>query len=425
MLTIKLGAAGKCLAVVLSLAVISLILLRSGPHVSSKTNQPTEQDEERSSQSLTQQGKEINRPSTVSLHRQTQVTCGLQQDISYTHDSEGQGDEVDEGLDADEERNRYSLTADGDEEVQNVGGEDPEVSNQLWGTTANQAPSCRYLNEIGYLSAEYWIRASKAIKPQKLYCDVNHFCDGLAGGWTRVAHLDMNERAHKCPPNWRELKAPKRSCGRKQDKGRVNGAGCSAALFSPPLGMKYDRVCGRVFGYQYCNTMAFWNYYHKISTSINEPFLDGVTIARLQPSVGTDREHVWSFVSALHSRYSGIDAICSCTNPNHYHKHRNHAIVPPWVDNHYFCETGSVEESPPRTSLECIKQHDSVFYATNRLWDGEGCNNNSTCCDFNRPPWFCRKLEKKSDMPLEVRICGSGYVIFGDTPIELMELYVQ
>ena len=34
----------------------------------------------------------------------------------------------------------------------------------------------------------------------------------------------------------------------------------------------------------------------------------------------------------------------------------------------------------------------SGSYTADPLWDGEGCDETNTCCDFNSPPWFCKDL---------------------------------
>lgn len=321
--------------------------------------------------------------------------------------------------------------SEGEKEYGKEGEAVPHTTNRKWGSHRNPASSCQDLNEMGYISGEYWIKASDETKAEVYFCEMERYCGGMAGGWTRVAHLNMTNTSHKCPGNWREIPSPRRTCGRRQDETGQNTARCSAAIFKPPWGLSYDHVCGRVQGYQYCNTMAFWSYYHrKCSISINDPFLDGVTISRLKDvqgdkecSVFQGREHVWSFVSALHQNYEGRDTICPCTRYHPYNDYRE-VMVPPWVEGDYFCETGANDNKPPTSAHECSLQHE-VFYAGDPLWDGSGCGEESSCCQLNGPPWFCKKLGHKSGEPIEVRICGSGHVDIGDTPVEFLEIYVQ
>ncbi len=49
-----------------------------------------------------------------------------------------------------------------------------------------------------------------------------------------------------------------------------------------------------------------------------------------------------------------------------------------WLLN--FCETGS------RQAWQ------NILYSEDPLWDGQGCGLTSSCCQFNSPPWFCKKL---------------------------------
>ena len=66
-----------------------------------------------------------------------------------------------------------------------------------------------------------------------------------------------------------------------------------------------------------------------------------------------------------------------------------------------------------------------TFYPDDPLWDGENCELTSTCCEFNNPPWFCKKLDSVSISSIRVSMCGNAGVNSDDTPIELIEIYVQ
>ena len=81
----------------------------------------------------------------------------------------------------------------------------------------------------------------------------------------------------------------------------------------------------------------------------------------------------------------------------------------------YYCETG-----------RRIGTTEGLFYEdADPLWDGEGCGSTSTCCEFNNPPWFCKQLPQPTTEDIEVRICSSRETDSEDTPIELIELYIQ
>ncbi len=259
-----------------------------------------------------------------------------------------------------------------------------------------------------------------SLEEEKILSDTEKTCTKIASNKkvTRVAYLNMTDPTHPCPKNWTLISSPKRTCGRTSSEG--DSSSCSSALFDTSIleGEDYSHVCGSVIGYQYCNTLAFWPYHHEVALTIDDPFLDGVTISYGDGEGG--REHIWSFASALFEGYRGRDAVCPCTNTDIYNVNRV-AKIPYWVKGEYFCETGANERVPPSSSKNCTEE---TFYADDPLWDGKGCNWDSSCCELNVPPHFYKKLTHPSSEDIEVRICGSGYTSFGDTPVELVEIYV-
>lgn len=289
------------------------------------------------------------------------------------------------------------------------------------------ANSCLEIQRMGLPSGHYWMNMDNGSTIQR-FCNMRRSGCDIVGGWTRIALLNMSDPTHNCPNQWREITSPKRTCGRtnrQTDTGgheeeEANGAGCSSAIFNT-YGQQYRHVCGRILGYQYCNTLAFWSYFHnEDEMTIDGAFVDGVTISH-----GTSpRQHVWTLASALHENYEGRDTICQCTRKNYDNNSYRRVKVPPWVGTSYFCETGTASQ-PPATTEECFQVHESAFYSKDPLWDGQGCGSNSNCCKFHQPPWFCKELPEPTRDDLEVRICGSAYTSFGDTPVELVELYIH
>ena len=89
--------------------------------------------------------------------------------------------------------------------------------------------------------------------------------------------------------------------------------------------------------------------------------------------------------------------------------------IPNFVSSDYFCVAGT----PTWGSVR-------VLYTGDPLWDGQGCGLQSTCCTFNNPPWFCKTLPQPTTEDIEVRICADEESFANeDSPIELIELYVQ
>ena len=89
---------------------------------------------------------------------------------------------------------------------------------------------------------------------------------------------------------------------------------------------------------------------------------------------------------------------------------------PSFVVNNYYCESGN-----PSSTFE----HTDVFrYTSDPLWDGQQCEG-QCCSDGRTPPWFSVILANPTTDDVEVRICGTECTTNEDTPISLMELYVQ
>ena len=225
-------------------------------------------------------------------------------------------------------------------------------------------------------------------------------CCGVREGWRRIAYLDMTDPSHSCPPTWREITTPKRTCARE-----TNRVGCDSAVF-PANGYRYSRVCGRIRAYQCGQPEAF----NTGSSSISSGhYVDGVSITHSDP-----RQHVWSFAAGLYESQSGVSA-CPCSSRYSGNE------VPLFVGSDYFCDTGA-DTLPPRCDLNT----GAGFLTDDPLWDGEGCAPTSNCCEFNNPPWFCKTLPQPTTDDLEVRMCSDGITLGGeDTPIELIEIYVN
>ena len=240
----------------------------------------------------------------------------------------------------------------------------------------------------------------------QLYVDTSQppgsVCCGVREGWSRIAYLDMTDPSHSCPPAWREVSTPKRTCARTTDT-----RSCDSAVFAAN-GYRYSRVCGRIRAYQ-CGTPDAFD---SGSSDINDRYIDGVSITHSDP-----RQHVWTFAAGRSESRSGGNA-CPCSSGY------SGDLIPLFVGDDYFCDTGA-DTYPPVCNLNT----GAGFLTDDPLWDGEGCGTPSypsTCCEFNNPPWFCKTLPQPTTDDLEVRLCSNG--ISGgqeDTPIELIELYVN
>ena len=211
------------------------------------------------------------------------------------------------------------------------------------------------------------------------------------GLWRQAAHLNMSDSSQQCPCVWREYdRSGIRACGRPVSS---NG-GCATNRYL--ISNHYSRVCGRVIGYQVGSPDAF----RQVSNKEN---FDGVNITS-----GDQRHHVWSYVSSVsESQLSNTILDCPCSTTN------GHA-PPPAIGDNYYCESGN-----PTTDWQF-----NQLFTQDKLWDGQQCE--GTCCNTTMsPPWFSVQLPAPTTDMIEVSICGDESTDNEDTPIELLEIYVQ
>ena len=216
-------------------------------------------------------------------------------------------------------------------------------------------------------------------------------CNNTIGGWTRVANLDMTDPSQQCPDGFRLVTgtiAPLRTCG------RPGPAGCVSTTF-PVHGIEYSHVCGRVIGYQYSSTDGLDGYFLNRGLTIDQAYVDGVSLTHGQ----SPRQHIWTLVAASDEEY-GSTRSCPCTPPDRTYI----GVVPPFIDQDYFCETGGTDDP---------------------LWDGQGCGGTSTCCSFNNPPWFCKQLPQPTTDDIELRLCADQATYDEDAPLEIVEMYIK
>ena len=135
---------------------------------------------------------------------------------------------------------------------------------------------------------------------------------------------------------------------------------------------------------------------------IDNPYVDGVSITH-----GNPRMHIWTYAAGV-VELSPSTYSCPCTG---------HGRSPPnFVGSDYYCESG----------LDHLAQDPLRFYPNDTLWDGQDCGGDEhTCCDPPNLPWFCKELPEPTTDDLEVRICGDQVLVDEDTPIDLVQLYIQ
>ncbi len=263
------------------------------------------------------------------------------------------------------------------------------------------ALSCMEVLEQGIsnISGYFWIEGGSGTAVE-VFCDMQSRFRGQEPGWLRIANVDMRDPSEVCPSGLRLVTEGKRSCGRSNEE-----PGCSSVTFTTH-GVSYNRVCGRIIGYQYSTPNAFYQYQLDTSLTIDDFYVDGISITY----GASPRRHIWTFAAAL-DETDRDRFVCPCTNSQNS---LLDTAVPDFIGESYFCDTGS------RSTYEA-----GLFYEGDPLWDGEGCGAGGTCCQFNDPPWFCSELGEVTAADVEVRVCGNEVVSNEDTPLEIIELYVQ
>ena len=223
-------------------------------------------------------------------------------------------------------------------------------------------------------------------------------CNGTSG-WKRVAFINMTDTSYNCPTGLSFTSYSKRTCGRSHTT-----AGCSSTTFSVG-GLPYSQVCGRIRGYQFGATSGFLNR--------NNQGIDGYYIEGLSLTHGTSgrRQHIWTFAAGLSEVTASYpNEGCPCDTAAL-------SVVPAFVGNDYFCESG--------LHVEWTNSYHTVFHANDVLWDGQNCTSTSTCCQLNNPPWFIKNLPTATTDDIELRICVEYSPLPEDVPVELIELYVK
>ena len=228
------------------------------------------------------------------------------------------------------------------------------------------------------------------------YDGVRHCGDGY---WQRVAFLNMSDPLQQCPSKWKEyndITSGVRACGRFD-------IGCPGVFYSTG-GRQYNKVCGRIIGYQVASPGAFHTIYLAVPPSnINDIYVDGVSV-----TYGSPRTHIWTLAAGVTEGTHGLpDCPCSVAPGR---------SPPDYVGNNYYCESGN-----PNPMGGFIHGH---LYGDDQLWDGEMCE--GQCCSNGKsPPWFSVQLANHTTQDIEVRICGDQNTYDEDNPITLLEIFVQ
>ena len=245
-------------------------------------------------------------------------------------------------------------------------------------------------------SGYYVLASANGSAPYTAYCNMDELCSSR-GGWTRLAFLNMSDATQNCSSGFRLYQSGGvRACGRPV----TNSGNCVSVQF-PSNGISYSQICGRVTGYQYSSGDAF----HSRLNDIDSHYVDGVSITH-----GSPRQHVWTLANGLTDSSEGNPYFrCPCATGSSQ-------VIPPFVGNHYFCESGNN-----------ASDWSQILYTSDPLWDGQGCSSlESPCCNVPGIPWFHRDYGSNTTTDyIELRVCGSEGTNNDDIPVGYYEIYVK
>ena len=100
------------------------------------------------------------------------------------------------------------------------------------------------------------------------------------------------------------------------------------------------------------------------------------------------RQHIWTFANADHNRGDAENSnlLCSCSGPNRI---------------------------------------DWMFF-NDMLWDSPGCGGDEpTCCNFNKPPWFCKTLPTSTSEDIELRSCYGDGIYDRNHYITVVDIFIK
>ena len=216
----------------------------------------------------------------------------------------------------------------------------------------------------------------------------------------------MKDHGSVCPTGWALHTSPISGCGRTKAASYI----CDSAFFSVS-GQTYSRVCGRILDYQVESTDAFHSSVRAGRTSIDSGYVNGVSMTH---GPAGSRQHIWAFASALYD--NNLIDITLLGTVLFLHKLAIAGLI-------------SYPHSSRKTTsviLEALGLAVGIiYYSDDPLWDGAGCGEDSTCCQFNNPPWFYSTLPQATTNNVEARICLDQTDSHENVVIYFLEIFVR
>ena len=239
--------------------------------------------------------------------------------------------------------------------------------------------------------SDYYIIADSHGHARHVYCYMEELCSS-AGGWMRVAYLNVTDSSEKCPDGFRLYSENGvRACGRP-----VSSGGSCVGITFPSGNVEYSQVCGKVIGYSIASPDG------PVGSDINGNYIDGISLTH-----GSPRKHIWSLIATARGNAHPSECPCGTSGPK---------SAPLFVSTDYYCESGN-----PNSQWQGGK-----FYSADPLWDGKGCGSvEGPCCNRPNLPWFYKSLGYTTTDSIEMRLCCDEGTTNEDVSFGLVEIYFK
>ena len=230
------------------------------------------------------------------------------------------------------------------------------------------------LQKLPFSTSGYQLIWHNAGSLALVYCDMTLSCDGVTGGWRRIAYINTAISGTHCPSELTNRNDPS-SCIKSG-----SAPGCSSVKY-PSSGISYSRICGRINGRQAGIPDAFRRDDGTSNQTLEQNYVDGVSL-----TYGSNpRTHIWTFATG-----TGSCGFCDIERPG-------------YIENDYFCEI----------TRRCTN---GVVCSPTVLWDGSQCSGDKM---------FYKELQQRTTEDIEMRVCRDQPNYDEDILITFIELYVQ
>ena len=149
--------------------------------------------------------------------------------------------------------------------------------------------SCTNINtfSLPFRTGEYLIQTSDN-NFNRMNCTL-YTCDGVSGGWKRVAYLDVSDSSASACPNGLQRRDSPLSCRRTD-----TGGGCSAVTYA--INNNYKCIFGRINAVQVGTPDGFKKHgqLRTATPTINDNYVDGVSLTH----GSNPRTHIWTYTAA-------------------------------------------------------------------------------------------------------------------------------